>query len=186
MKNRQLFKCICAATCVSIAAPALAEDESNSVTTLPSIVVQGHEMAQTIGTTSTKRSVLNQRLIQSWEDFAKRGEPAVNFSSQTNSVNIRGVDGDRVVTTIEGIKVPWLNDGARGVTGGANTIEFNTLSSIDLVRGAGATQSGSITGYLGLHTLSPNDIIDPDSSFGALAKGGYDSADNSWQPDRRI
>jgi len=167
-----------AADNATTAAPA----SSASVSSLSTIVVQGQAATSALpaGSTTTTRAQLDARSIQSWEDFASRGDPAVNFSQQTHSVNIRGMDSDRVVTLVDGIQIPWITDGARGVQGGLRTVDFDTLSSIDVVRGAGAPQSGSLTGAVELHTLSPEDLLTADRNFGALLKSGYDSADNSW------
>lgn len=171
---------LCASVAASAAEPAAPAPE---VSPLPPIVVQGRPGTDDlpVGTTATTRAQLDERSIDSWEDFASRGDPAVNFSQQSNSVNIRGMDSDRVVTLVDGIQVPWLTDGARGVKGGLRAVDFDTLSAIDVVRGAGATQSGSLTGALDLRTLAPEDLLAPGQNFGALVKSGYDSADDSWK-----
>lgn len=161
---------------------------STSVPTLAPLRVQGQEPETMLpeGATITTRQQLVERGIQDWEDFAKRGEPGVNFNRNNNSINIRGVDQDRVVTRVDGIRVPWLNDGARGEQGGLDTIDFNSLSSIDLVRGAGSAQSGALVGYMDIHTLSPDDLLAPGKDFGALVKSGYDGADSSWGADAAL
>lgn len=159
-----------------------------AVPVLSPLRVEGQllETALPEGSTITTRQELDERSINSWEDFAKRGEPGVNFNAATKSINIRGMDQDRVVTRVDGIRIPWLNDGARGEKGGLDTIDFNSLSSIDLVRSAGSPQSGSLVGYLDLHTLSPDDLLAPGKDFGALLKGAYDSADESWSGDAAL
>ncbi|MFT0531701.1 TonB-dependent hemoglobin/transferrin/lactoferrin family receptor [Castellaniella hirudinis] len=156
---------------------------TGGVSSLSAIVVEGQSAPaeRPAGTTVTTRAQLDERAVGGWEDFSSRGDPAVNFSRQNNSVNIRGVDADRVVTVVDGIQVPWLSDGARGVKGGLRTVDFDTLSSIDVVRGAGAVQSGALTGALSLQTLSPEDLLEPGQPFGALVRSGYDSADDSWK-----
>lgn len=172
----------------STTAQAPVATEIAAVHTLAPLRVQGQRLETSLpeGSTITTRSQLDERGIESWEDFAKRGEPGVNFNRSNNSINIRGMDQDRVVTRVDGIRVPWLDDGARGEKGGLETIDFNSLSSIDLVRGAGAVQSGALVGYLDLHTLSPDDLLAPGKDFGALVKGGYDSADSSWGGDAAL
>src|SRR5690606_28789015 len=96
------------------------EQPGADVHTLAPLRVQGDSLLADLpeGTTITTRQQLDQRAIESWEDFSKRGEPGVNFNTQNNSVNIRGLDGDRVVTRVDGIRVPWLQDGARDADGG--------------------------------------------------------------------
>ncbi|MBP6018672.1 MAG: TonB-dependent hemoglobin/transferrin/lactoferrin family receptor [Burkholderiaceae bacterium] len=161
---------------------------STAVPTLAPLRVQGQapEAGLPQGATVLQREALDERGIDNWEDFSKRGEPGVNFNRNNHSINIRGMDQDRVVTRVDGIRVPWLNDGARGEKGGLDSLNFNSLSSIDLVRGAGATQSGSLVGYLDLHTLLPDDLLDAGQDLGALIKSGYDSADRSWGADAAL
>lgn len=169
-------------------AEAVVRPDGAAVQTLAPLRVQGEMLAPELpeGATITTRRQLVERSIESWEDFSKRGEPSVNFSTSSNSVNIRGMDKDRVVTRVDGIRIPWMDDGARGESGGLNTINFNTLSSIDLVRAGGAPQSGSLVGYLNLRTLGPDDLLAADQNFGALLKSGYDSADESWGVDAAL
>ena len=154
---------------------------SNPVPSLGVIEVQGH-VAETLpqGSTRVTRTQLDDRAIDNWEDFSRRGSAGVHFSRETDSVNVRGVDRDRVATRIDGIRLPWLTDGSRGEEGGLSAIDFSSLSSVDLVRSAGAPASGSLTGYLNLQTLQPDDLLLPGESFGALLKAGYDTADNGW------
>lgn len=161
---------------------AVDADGLAGISTLAPIVVQGQSVQTELppGSSIVTRAELDERAIDSWEDFSRRGDPGVEFSRQTNSVSIRGMDADRVVTKVDGIAIPWLTDGARGVKGGLRTVDFGTLSSIDVVRGAGAAQSGALTGELELRTLSPDDLLKPGRDFGSLLKTGYDSADSSW------
>lgn len=180
-----VFMAVAAAQAGAQEKPATAE---SAVQTLTPLRVQGRKLETGLpeGSTITTRQQIDERAIESWEDFAKRGEPGVNFSTESNSVNIRGMDGDRVVTRVDGIRVPWLNDGARSAKGGLDSINFNSLSSIDLVRGAGSVQSGSLVGYLDLRSLSPDDMLAPDKDFGALLKSGYNSADDSFGADAAL
>lgn len=148
---------------------------------LTAIEIQGEQPGMLpAGSERLSRSQLDDRDIDSWEDLSRRGNAGVGFSRASDSVNVRGMDRDRVVTRVDGIRVPWLTDGSRGEEGGLSAIDFSSLSSVDLVRGAGATASGTLTGYLDLHTLQPDDLLVPGQDFGALLKSGYDSADDGW------
>lgn len=159
-----------------------------AIQTLSPLRIQGQRLEEALpeGSVVITRRQLDERAIESWDDFSKRGEPGVNINPQNNSINIRGMDGDRVVTRVDGIRVPWLDDGARSAEGGLSTVAFNSLSAIDIVRGAGAVQSGSLIGYLDLRTLSPRDLLAPGKDFGALLKTGYDSVDESFGADAAL
>lgn len=155
---------------------------TEAITTLAPVVVTGQVIQTELpeGTTVTTRQTLDERAVNSWDDFSNRVAPGVNFSRQNNSVNIRGMDADRVVTTIDGIELPWITDGARGTEGGLNSVDFNSLAAIDVMGAAGAVQSGMLAGTLGLRSLMPDDLLGPDKDFGARVKSDYDGADDSW------
>lgn len=149
---------------------------------LPPVSVEGESTrAEPAWTTSTSRPALDSAMAYGWSDVGKRLDPGVTFNRQNNSINIRGLDQDRVLTRIDGIRLPFLDDGARGVKGGLEAVDFNTLSRLDIVRGADSAKAGSgaLGGMADLHTLDPSDLLRDGSELGALAKLDYDSADTS-------
>src|SRR5690606_16103242 len=78
------------------------------VPTLSVIEVQGHVAEQLPpGSDRLSRTELDHKQIDSWDDLARRGDAAIHFSRETDSVNVRGVDRDRVVTRVDGIRLPW-------------------------------------------------------------------------------
>ncbi len=132
-------------------------------------------------TDSTDRQELDQRFVRSWTDLGRRVDAGINFNRQNDSINIRGLDGDRVLTTIDGIRLPYLDDGARNVHGGLRSFDFDTLSRIDVVRGADSSRygSGALGGVLALRTFDPEDLITDGRDFGGIAKFGYQGDDDS-------
>ncbi len=133
--------------------------------------------------TTTTQQELTNRMIESWQAFGQRAEPGVSFSTQSNSINVRGLGENNVLTTIDGIRLPWLGSGdARGVTGGLSTFDFNALTAIDIVRGADSSigGSGAMGGLVALTTLSADDIIAAGRNWGFLTKNLYASANNSF------
>lgn len=133
-------------------------------------------------TTETTRAQLDQQQVQSLTDLSNRVEAGITFNRNNNSLNIRGLDGSRVLTTVDGIRQPFMTD-TRIDRGSANAFDFDALSTLDLLRGgAGASTlgSGAMAGALAVRTLDPKDLIKGDRNFGGLAKTGYDSADKAW------
>jgi hemoglobin/transferrin/lactoferrin receptor protein len=134
--------------------------------------------------TTTTASQITNKMIQSWDDFAKRAEPGVNFSDKNKSINVRGLDQNNVLTTIDGIRVPYMGAGSArtGDGGGLSTFDFNALSTVDVVRGADSSVvgSGAMGGLVALTTLTADDVITEGRNFGLLTKNGYASANNSW------
>lgn len=139
--------------------------------------------APTVLTERTEREELDRRMVQSIEDLGRRVDAGVNFSRQTNSINIRGLDQDRVLTTLDGIRLPWLGRDARGVSGGVRSFDFDSLSSIDIIRGSDSSTAGSgaLAGAVALRTLDPESLLGAGDAAGATARIGYDSADESYR-----
>ncbi len=111
-----------------------------------------------------------------------RLDPLINYNRQNNSFNIRGLDSNRVLTTIDGIPMPWLNDISRGVKGGPSSFDFGALTSLDIGRGSDSSLYGSgvLGGIVMLQTINPEDLIKNNKNWGSITKGSYDSSDNSW------
>lgn len=150
---------------------------------LPAIEVTGVAAKQPLPTTTqTDAQTLERRQIRSFDDLSRRAEPGLNYNRSNNSINIRGLDRDRVLTTLDGIRMPWLNDAVREVNGGLDSIDFQSLSAIDVVRGANSSQvgSGALGGALQLRTLNPDDLLGDKDEFAGMIKNDYDSADRSW------
>lgn len=155
-------------------------DENLTLPTLQIIEQQADQPAPNSSTVSKK--TLERRFIRSFEDLAKRAEPGINFNRSSQSINIRGLEKDRVLTTVDGIRLPYLDDRIRGERGGVDSIDFNTLSRLDVIRGANGSEtgSGSLGGSLKLYTLNPEDLLTENKNFGSLAKTDYDSSDQSY------
>ena len=150
---------------------------------LPDVEITAAAAKQPLPTTTqTDAQTLERRQIRSFDDLSRRAEPGVRYNRSNNSINIRGLDRDRVLTTIDGIRMPWLNDAVREVNGGLDSIDFQSLSAIDVVRGANSSQvgSGALGGALQLRTLNPDDLLGDKDEFAGLIKNDYDSTDHSW------
>jgi hemoglobin/transferrin/lactoferrin receptor protein len=131
--------------------------------------------------TETTPQTIDDKQITSIEDLARSTEVGLGFDRTTGGVNLRGLQDNRILTTVDGIEIPYLLDGARGASGGVSAFDFNTLSTIDVVRGADSSRAGSgaLGGALVLRTLEPEDLIDPGRTWGGFMKLGYDSTDKS-------
>ncbi|WP_164901736.1 TonB-dependent hemoglobin/transferrin/lactoferrin family receptor [Neorhizobium lilium] len=163
---------------------AKAEDSAAVSTELKPIVLRDKKTGRVIDsplTETTERTVLQQRMVTDFRDFARRVDAGVNFNSNSKSINIRGLQDERVLTTIDGIRIPWLIDPRQSAKGGANSFDFESLSSMDITKGADSSRvgSGALGGAVQLYTLNPEDIVPEGKSFGALTKTTYDSTDNS-------
>lgn len=166
--------------------PAPVVQTSDAPVTLDQITVQGEggagsALVEGPTTTRTTREQLDRQQVQSLSDLSNRVEAGITLNRQTNSLNIRGLDGARVLTTIDGIRQSFLVD-TRINRGGTTAFDFDSLSTLDLLRGpsGGATLgSGALGGALAVRTLDPEDLIRNGRSYGALAKTGFDSTDRA-------
>lgn len=180
-----------------LASPALAQQQSRSRTvpaaqateapvvldqiTVEGAAAPGRALVEGPTTTRTTREQLDRQQVQSLSELSSRVEAGITLNRQTNSLNIRGLDGARVLTTVDGIRQPFLID-PRVNRGGTTAFDFDSLSTLDLLRGpsgGGTLGNGSLGGALAVRTLDPEDIIRNGRSFGALAKTGFDSTDRA-------
>ncbi len=156
-------------------------------TVLKKIIVKGDRLkpgsvADTPLATETTAETIEDKQITSFEDLGRTVEPGVGFNRTNGSVNIRGLEGPRVQTSIDGITIPYLDDGARDADGGIDSFDFATLSAVDIVRGADSSKAGSgaLGGAVVLRTLEPEDLIGEGKTWGGVFKFTYDSMDKSW------
>ncbi|WP_267549946.1 TonB-dependent hemoglobin/transferrin/lactoferrin family receptor [Rhizobium rhizogenes] len=158
-----------------------------SATNLKPIVVKGKGkatkdvLADSPTASQTTAKDIDDNQISRIEDLGRSTEVGVGFNRTTGGINIRGLGDDRVLTTIDGIQIPFLLDVSRGADGGVNSFDFNGLSSVDVVRGADSSRAGSsaLGGAFVLRTLEPEDLIAPGSTWGGVFKFGYNGDDRS-------
>lgn len=116
-----------------------------------------------------------------------RYEPGVSIDSSTgrfgiNSINIRGLEGNRVLIQVDGIRVPdAFQQGP--VQLGRDALDVSLLKQVDIYRGAGSFiyGEGAIGGAVIFETKDAVDFLDRfgnDSYFSI--KGGYYDADTSF------
>ena len=116
-----------------------------------------------------------------------RYEPGVSVSgtgqrSGLNGYNIRGIDGERVLTQIDGVAIPDSYFFGPYAQTQRNYVDPEIVKRVEILRGPASVLYGSnaIGGAVSYFTLDPDDIIKPGQDVGARLKTGYSSADNSW------
>ncbi|TDP46167.1 TonB-dependent hemoglobin/transferrin/lactoferrin family receptor [Zavarzinia compransoris] len=161
--------------------PALAQEAAPIQ--LDQVTVEGEADPKPVKAETTDRETLEERQVENFEDFSRRVDAGVNVDRGTRSINIRGLGEDRVLTTIDGIRLPWLNDPVRSYRGGLSSVSFDSLSTIDIFKGADSSTlgSGALGGAVVLRTLQPEDLLAGDKNFGGLLKETYTSDDESWR-----
>ena len=136
--------------------------------------------------TVQERAELDRNNINSIRDLA-RYEPGVSVGGTgqragTSGFNIRGIDGNRILTQIDGVEVPDTYFSGPYAKTQRNYVDPEIIKRVEILRGPASALYGSnaIGGAVSYYTLDPDDIIKPGSDVGARLKTGYSSADNSW------
>ncbi|AIR89658.1 TonB-dependent receptor [Pseudomonas cremoricolorata] len=163
----------------------------NSSIALQQLTVSATRSAQDVSqvpsTVSVKtREQLDRDNVNSIADLA-RYEPGVSVSgigqrSGLNGYNIRGIDGERVLTQIDGVAIPDSFFFGPYAQTQRNYVDPEIIKRVEILRGPASVLYGSnaIGGAVSYFTLDPQDIIKPGKDVGARLKTGYSSADESW------
>lgn len=203
MQARRSRTALLACTALAVLAltpDAFAQNASTAVATtgdstaLQPIVVKGKRVVKAgtisdtpLATENTAES-LRKNEVTSITDLGNTTEPGVDYSKRTDGAVIRGLTGPRILTTVDGIPIPYLENYARGNTssltnsdGGGSSFDFSSISTLDVLRGADSSRAGSgaLGGALVLRTLEPEDLIAEGRDWGGLVKSTYDSEDRS-------
>ncbi|NKB84042.1 TonB-dependent receptor plug domain-containing protein [Ochrobactrum grignonense] len=93
----------------------------------------------------TTADEIRKKDIESVKDLSNTLEPGLAVNTTTGSVNIRGLQDDRVLTTIDGIPIPYLDATVRTDVngGGSDAYDISALSTFDVLYGADASRLGS-------------------------------------------
>lgn len=141
--------------------------------------------------TQTTGEELRKNEVGNIADLGNTTEPGVDYSKRTDGAVIRGLDGPRVLTVVDGIPIPYLENYARTLNsstnaptnadGGGSSFDFSSISAVDVLRGADSSRIGSgvLGGAIVLRTMEPEDLIENGRNWGGLAKATYDSEDRS-------
>lgn len=132
------------------------------------------------------RQELDRNNVNGIRDLV-RNEPGVSVGGAgqragTTGYNIRGIDGDRILTQVDGVEVPNSFFSGPFAQTQRNYVDPEIVKRVEILRGPASALYGSsaIGGVVSYYTLDPNDIIKPGKEVGARLKTGYSSADDSW------
>ncbi|MGH6614394.1 TonB-dependent hemoglobin/transferrin/lactoferrin family receptor [Sphingomonas sp.] len=96
--------------------------------------------------------------------------------------NIRGLEGNRVLIQVDGIRVPdGFSFGAQAA-GRGDYVDVGLIKSVEILRGSASALYGSdgLAGAVSFVTSDPIDILGPDKRVGGLARAAYSSADDQF------
>ncbi|MGD2183730.1 TonB-dependent hemoglobin/transferrin/lactoferrin family receptor [Lusitaniella coriacea] len=129
---------------------------------------------------------IETNLVQDLDDLI-RYEPGVSTSGDPQrygfqDFNIRGIDGNRVLIQVDGVRLPESFDfGSTQL--GRDYIDPETLKRVEIIRGPASTLYGSdsIGGVVSFFTKDPADFLEEEGDDAAVSvKLAYDGVDRGF------
>lgn len=99
-----------------------------------------------------------------------------------SSFNIRGLDGNRVLVQVDGVRVPdGFTFGAQAA-GRGDYVDLGLVKSVEILRGAASALYGSdgLAGAVSFATSDPADMLAEGKDYAARVRAAYDSADEEF------
>lgn len=158
---------------------------------LDQITVSATRQAQDVASVPSfvsvhERAALDRQNVNTIRDLV-RYEPGVAVGgagqrSGTTGFNIRGIDGNRILTQVDGVAVPDSYFYGPYANTHRNYVDPEIVKRVEILRGPASALYGSsaIGGAVSYYTLDADDIIKDGKDAGARLKTGYNSADESW------
>ncbi|QHE88657.1 TonB-dependent hemoglobin/transferrin/lactoferrin family receptor [Hydrogenophaga sp. BPS33] len=118
------------------------------------------------------REVPNMSVRRAAQRFAAVNGPQVGSNGREGNAgfNLRGLDGNRVLLTVDGIRVPReLTSGVFGSASfGRDYYDLGLISRVEIVRGASSALYGSdgLAGMVAMFTTEPKDLLKTGQTFG--------------------
>ncbi|QJE74719.1 TonB-dependent hemoglobin/transferrin/lactoferrin family receptor [Aerophototrophica crusticola] len=96
--------------------------------------------------------------------------------------NIRGLEGNRVLLTVDGVRVPDGFSFGPQATGRGDFADLGLVKSVEILRGPASALYGSdgVAGAVSLVTKDPADLLADGDDVAAEVRFGYAGADDSW------
>ncbi|WP_293135005.1 TonB-dependent hemoglobin/transferrin/lactoferrin family receptor [Moritella sp.] len=174
---------------LALSMPVMAE--SNNNTADATTVVSATRSEQLLTDVAASVSAISADDIE--ENLVKNvGEifdytPGVTVESDprygVQSINIRGMEGNRVKIVIDGVsQANRFDSGQSFIKAGRLDIDPDMIKSVEVVKGAASSLYGSdaIAGIVAFETKDPSDFLDAGDNSGGHLKLGYYSVDSSF------
>ncbi len=186
--NKPIVLCAAALYLISVWDSAIAESKSEKLTEI--VVVVGtrtereiNEVAATIDVKT--KDQIERELAQSLEDLF-RFEPGISASGTGSrfgfdGFSIRGIGGNRVLTLVDGIRVPEEFSFGPFLSARRDFIDIDSLGRAEVARGPISSLYGSdaLGGVVALTTHTPQDYLEDDKGQFTEMKLANSGADGS-------
>ncbi|MDE1145463.1 MAG: TonB-dependent hemoglobin/transferrin/lactoferrin family receptor [Azospirillaceae bacterium] len=96
--------------------------------------------------------------------------------------NIRGLEGNRVLMLVDGVRVPDAYSFGAQNMGRGDYGDLSLVKSVEILRGPASALYGSdgVAGAVAFTTKDPEDFLSPGKDWAAQGTVGYTSADGAW------
>ena len=176
---------------IMAASPAFSADAPIQENPLGTITVEADSLTE--ATTELGSSVskiesddIEKTLTRNLDDLV-RYEPGVEASQDSrfgiSSVNIRGLDGDRVKISVDGVtQADAYGPTTTYLRTGRNTVDMDSLESVDIIKGGDVVEgSGALGGVVKYTTKEPSSFLAPEGNDTSVSlKAGYKSASDEY------
>jgi hemoglobin/transferrin/lactoferrin receptor protein len=130
------------------------------------------------------RELPNVSVLRQPQRFSAVNSGAVGNGRAGNAgFNIRGLEGNRVLLTVDGIRVPReLSSGVFGSAAfGRDYYDLGLISRVEILRGASSALYGSdgLAGMVAMFTTEPKDLLQARQTLGGRVGLRLDSEDSS-------
>lgn len=131
------------------------------------------------------REDIERRLFRDVQDLV-RYEPGVSVGGTgsrfgLDGFTIRGIGGNRVLTIVDGIRVPEEFSFGPFLSARRDFVDVDTIERVEIARGPVSTLYGSdaLGGVVAITTRAPNDYVSAGDPVHAEVKTGWSSEDDS-------
>lgn len=179
-------------TAILLASPAFSpavaqQGETEALDTITVIATRTERSLDELASTVSIKTAndLERELAQDIADLV-RFEPGVTVAGTGSrfgltGFNIRGIGGNRVLTMIDGVRVPEEFSFGPFLSARRDYVDIDSLSRAEIARGPISSLYGSdaLGGVVALTTRHPRDYLGTDRDFSGAFKGGYSGVDGS-------
>jgi hemoglobin/transferrin/lactoferrin receptor protein len=180
------------------ATPARADDAASpadnitvTATRIPQSVLDVPATVSVIGAdTIADNLVSNIKDLVRYEPGVSVQRSPVRFGAAQGSTgragnagfNIRGLDADRVLIQVDGIRLPDSFDFGAQSVGRGDYVDVGLVKSVEILRGPASALYGSdgLAGAVSFTTSDPADFLGTSKSIGGQVRAGYDSSDRQF------
>ena len=176
---------------LALAAEPKSDEPATQPTQFDTVTVTATRNASRVGEVPNVVSVINERQIDQGnvntiQDLV-RYQPGVSVSGTgsrfgLSGFNIRGIDGNRVLTQVDGVSVPQGYSFSPFQDVRRDYIDLDSMKQVEIIRGPASSLYGSdaIGGAVSFLTKDAADYLDEGDDAYARLKTGYNGSDNSW------